>query len=93
MSDFSRFLAANRDLRRQLTAAEPAGLAVIEANQSHVFYLYSVMKIGGIFAHLQGLRPLLYPSIRVGRKQHRLIASLAHDIVSSRLLFARYALQ
>jgi hypothetical protein len=93
MSDFSRFLAANRDLRRQLTTGEPAGLAVIEAHQSHVFYLYSVLKIGAIFAHLQGLRPVLYPPIRCGRKQHRIVASLASDVVASRLLFALCALQ
>lgn len=93
MSTFTRFLNANRDLQRQLDVSSARGVAIIEANQSHVFYLYSVLKIGAIFAHLQGLETRLYPSVRAGAKQQRIVASLARNVVATRLLFLRYALQ
>lgn len=93
MSTFKEFLKANRALKYDLsTPTEKQGIALIDAHQAHVFYLYSIIKIGAIFAHLNQLRPVLYPSIRFGNKQRAIINSLSRELIKSRLTFLRCAL-
>jgi hypothetical protein len=90
MSLFAKFLAANARWAASLGTSKPSGgYALIEANQVQVFYLYSILKIGSIFAHVNGLRPLMYPSARSPRRQRLIAGSFGGAVVASHTLFAR----
>ena len=98
MSLFKDYLNANV---RSIRAAVPhgadrgialRGIALIDSMQSEIFYLHGILKTGAIFADLEGLAPVAYPSERATRKRRLIVNSLCGNVVPVRRLFLRVLL-
>jgi hypothetical protein len=85
---FLRYLSSNRrEVRKLSSTTRTAPTALIDAAQSHVFYLHGILKTGVMIAALQGLRPLSYPAIVTSRRNRQIIGSLCERTVRVRTLF------
>ena len=93
MSLFKNYLNANaRSIREVVPNATDRGVALIDAMQSEIFYLHGILKTGAIFADLEGLAPVAYPSERATRKRRLIVNSLCGNVVPVRRLFLRVLL-
>jgi len=85
---FAAYLRSNRLARDSLPeCAAEAGAALIDAQQSELFFLHGVLKTGVIFSSIHGLTALALPPLRVGRKQRRVIDSWCRKSVRSKSTF------
>jgi len=90
MSLFKDYLDANvRSIRAPVPDRNDRGIALIDAMQGEIFYLHGILKTGAIFADLEGLAPVAYPSERTTRKQRLIVKSLCGSVVPVRRLFLR----
>jgi hypothetical protein len=103
MSFFKDYLNANaRSIREVVPNATDRGIALrgialrgialIDAMQSEIFYLHGILKTGVIFADLDGLVPVAYPSERATRKRRSIVNSLCGCVVPVRRMFLRVLL-
>lgn len=93
MSFFKDYLKANaRSIRAAVPKKSARGIALIDSMQSEIFYLHGILKTGAIFADLDGLTPVAYPSERATRKRRLIVNSLCGSVVPVRHLFLRVLL-
>src|SRR5580698_4570048 len=93
MSFFKDYLNANaRSIRAAVPKKSERGIALIDSMQSEIFYLHGILKTGAIFADLDGLTPVAYPSERATRKRRLIVNSLCGSVVPVRRLFLRVLL-
>lgn len=93
MSLFKDYLNANaRSIREVVPKGTDSGIALIDAMQPEIFYLHGILKTGAIFADLDGLAPVAYPSERANRKRCQIVHSLCSNVVPVRRLFLRVLL-
>jgi len=93
MSLFKDYLRANvRSIRAAVPDKAEGGIALIDAMQGETFYLHGILKTGVIFADLEGLAPVAYPSERATRKRRLIVKSLCDRVVPVRRLFLRVLL-
>src|SRR5277367_4635268 len=90
MSLFKDYLNANaHSIRAAVPNSSERGIALIDAMQNEIFYLHGILKTGAIFADIEGLAPVAYPSERATRKRRLIVKSLCGSVIPVRRLFLR----
>ena len=88
MSLFNKYLKANsRSIREAVSDEAGRGVVLIDSMQIEIFYVHGILKTGMIFADIEGLAPVAYPSERAPWKVRQVVKSLCRRVVPVRRRF------
>lgn len=91
---FNKYLKANQRSIRDAVPDHPGrGMALIDSMQSDLFYVHGILKTGMIFADIEGLAPVAYPSERATWKLRQVVNSLCRRVVPVRRRFLMVAIR